>query len=113
MDQSTLDILTAPEVIAIDQDPLGVQGRRITPSAQDLQVWSKVLSGTDARAVALLNLSDSPADIKVTWSQIGLPAGEMAVRDLWARLDLGSFADGYTTSVPAHGVVLVKVVSEK
>jgi alpha-galactosidase len=61
--------------------------------------------------VALLNLSDSAADITVNWAEIGLPAGAAAVRDLWARADLGVFSDSYTASVPSHGVVLVKVVS--
>ncbi len=111
MDQATLDILLAPEVIAIDQDPLGNQGKRITSGSRDLQVWSKVLAGTNVRAVALLNLSDAAADITVSWDQVGLPAGAAAVRDLWARLDLGTFADSFTASVPSHGVVLVKVVS--
>jgi alpha-galactosidase len=111
MDPATLDILTAPEVIAIDQDPLGNQGKRLTRSGEDLQVWSKVLSGTDVRAAALLNLSEEAADITVSWSDLGLPAGAAAVRDLWARLDLGTFAEGYTANVPAHGVVLIKVVS--
>jgi alpha-galactosidase len=111
MDQPTLDILLAPEVIAIDQDLLGNQGKRITHSGEDLQVWSRVLSGTDTRAVALLNLSDAAADITVNWSDVGLPAGAATVRDLWARADLGTFTDSFTTQVPSHGVVLVKVVS--
>ena len=111
MDRVTRDILTAPEVIAVNQDPLGNQGKRITRSAEDLQVWSKILSGTDVRAVALLNLSEAAAGITVNWSDIGLPAGAAAVRDLWARLDLGTFAQDYTAQVPAHGVVLIKVVS--
>jgi alpha-galactosidase len=111
MDQATLDILLAPEVIGINQDPLGNQGKRITGRDKDLQVWSKVLSGTNARAVALLNLSEAAADITVHWSDVGLPAGAATVRDLWERADLGTLGDGYTANVPAHGVVLVRVVS--
>jgi alpha-galactosidase len=111
MDPATLDILLAAEVIAVDQDLLGNQGKRITRSGDDLQVWSKILSGTNTRAVALLNLSDAAADITVSWAGIGLPAGAATVRDLWARADLGAFNDNFSANVPAHGVELIKVVS--
>jgi len=113
MDQATKDILTAPEVIAVDQDPLGVQGLRVSRivAAKGPQVWSKILSGVNARAVALFNRSDEDASMTVEWQQIKLPSGPASVRDLWARSDLGLFTDSYTVNVPAHGVVLVKIVS--
>jgi len=75
-------------------------------------VWSKQLSGTNAYAVALFNRSGAAASISVTWSQIGLPAGSATVRDLYAQKDLGTSTDSYTaTSVPTHGVVMLKIVS--
>jgi alpha-galactosidase len=114
MSPATRAILTAPEVIAVDQDPLGVQGKRVTPYTGPAkpQVWAKPLSGVHTWAVALLNRSEAPADLTVHWSDIDLPAGPAAVRDLWARADLGLFHDSYTAEgVPAHGVVLIKVVS--
>ncbi len=109
MSSATLSILTAPEVIAIDQDALGVQGTRVIDNG-DLEVWAKTLSGTNTKAVALLNRSASAASITVNWSDIGL-SGSATVRDLWARADLGSFSGSYTASVPSHGVVLVKIVA--
>ncbi|MGC1376887.1 MAG: glycoside hydrolase family 27 protein [Anaerolineales bacterium] len=114
MDQATKDILTAPEVIAVDQDPLGVQGVRVSRivATKGPQVWSKVLSGVNTRAVALFNRSDEDASMTVEWKQIDLPSGPASVRDLWARTDLGLFTDRYTVNVPAHGVVLVKIVSQ-
>jgi alpha-galactosidase len=113
MDQATKDILTAPEVIAVDQDPLGVQGVRVSRivAMKGPQVWSKTLSGDNARAVAFFNRSDQDASMTVDWKQINLPAGSASVRDLWERVDLGLFTDSYTVNVPAHGVVLVKIVS--
>jgi hypothetical protein len=48
----------------------------------------------------------------VQWSTLGLPAGAATVRDLWNQKDLGSFTDSYAaTSVPKHGVVMLKVTS--
>lgn len=114
MDAATKEILTAPEVIAINQDPLGVQGVRVSRivATKGPQVWSKTLSGNNARAVALFNRSDEDVSMTVDWSQIKLPAGRASVRDLWARADLGFFTDSYTVTVPAHGVMLVKIVAE-
>jgi len=105
---ATKDILTAPEVIAVNQDPLGRQGVKVADSG-GLQVWSKTLTGTGRRAVALFNTTGSTADIRATWSDLGLNAGNASVRDLWARADLGSFTGGITRSVPSHGVVLLEV----
>lgn len=114
MDQATIHILTAPEVIAVDQDPLGHQGVRVSRivSLKGPQVWSKILSGDNVRAVALFNRSDEPTTITVEWKQIGLPPGLARVRDLWERVDRGTFTDSYTVDVPAHGTVLVKIVSD-
>jgi alpha-galactosidase len=113
MSQATKDILTAPEVIAIDQDPLGVQGAQVSPiiGQNQPEIWSKTLAGANARAVALLNRTAETLSITVKWADVGLPAGKATVRDLWDRADRGVFADSYTASVPSHGVVLVKIVS--
>jgi alpha-galactosidase len=112
MSETTREILTAPEVIAINQDELGEQGRRIPSYGKDFQIWSKILSGENIRAVALFNATEEPADITVHWEQIGLPAGPAQVRDLWERVDLGEFTDSYTAAnIPAHGVVLIKITS--
>jgi alpha-galactosidase len=115
MDQATKDILTAPEVIAVDQDPLGKQGVRVSRivATKGPQVWSKKLSGVNARAVALFNRSDEDASMTVDWKQIELPSGSASVRDLWERTDLGLFTDSYTVKVPAHGVVLLKIISDE
>ena len=112
MSATTKAILTNADVVAVDQDPLGKQGTLVATPGSNLQVWSKQLSGTNARAVALFNRSSAAASISVTWSQIGLPAGSATVRDLYAQKDLGTSTDSYTaTSVPMHGVAMLKIVS--
>jgi alpha-galactosidase len=107
----TLAILAAPEVIAVDQDPLGVQGTRVSPAnATGVECWAKPLAD-GAVAALLLNRGAGAADITCTWTEMGLPAGAQAeVRDLWARADLGAFTGSYTAAgVESHGVVMVKV----
>jgi alpha-galactosidase len=112
MSAATKATLINSEVIAVNQDALGVQGRKVATPATDIEVWSKTLSGTNVRAVALLNRGASAASITVPWSALALPTGAATVRDLWSHTDLGSFSGSYAAaSVPSHGVVLVKVTS--
>ena len=102
------DILTNKEVIAIDQDPLGRQGRRVWRDG-DLEVWSKQLQD-GSRAMILLNRGTSSHEIAVNWELIGYPAHlGAAVRDLWAHKDLGKFSGKFSTPVESHGVVMVTV----
>jgi hypothetical protein len=109
MSSTTRTILTNSEVIAIDQDPLALQGTKVSEPAIGLQVWSKVLSTSGQRAVVLLNRTSSTASITVNWSDIGLAAGNAQVRDLWAHSTLGNFSNSYTASVPSHGVAMLKI----
>ena len=112
MSSATRAVLTNTDVIAVDQDPLGAQGKLVATPATNLQVWSKTLSGTNARAVALLNRTSGSASITVQWSTLGLPAGSATVRDLWSHTELGTIANSYTaTAIPSHGVVMLKVAS--
>ncbi len=112
MSAATKATLTNADVIAVDQDPLGMQGRLVASPGTNLQVWSKTLVGTNTRAVALLNRGTGSASITVQWSALGIPTGAATVRDLWSHTDLGSFTGSYTASaIPSHGVVMLKVVS--
>jgi hypothetical protein len=109
MSTETRDILTNPEVLAIDQDPRGLQGVKVAEDTRNLQVYGKVLSGTGKRAVMLFNRTGSAANITVRWADLGLTSASATVRNAWTRTDAGSFATGYTTSVPANDAVLLTV----
>ena len=104
MSKETLELLTNPEVIAINQDPLGRQGHRVTQEGK-LEVWAKPLA--DGRvAVGLFNRGKEPSPVTARWSDLGI-RGTARVRDAWARKDLGAFADSFTAEVEPHGVALV------
>ena len=108
MNPEIREILTNPEVIAVDQDPLGVQGRRIR-SGGEIEVWEKRLDG-GARAVILFNRSRSAQPVAVSWQEIGLPYdAEPSVRDLWAKKDLGPVKGTFSANVPSHEIVMIKV----
>ncbi len=109
MSAETRGILLNKEVIAVDQDRLGIQGRRVKKQG-DLEVWSKQLAD-GGRAVALVNRGTSPAKITATWEDVGYPSTLAAsVRDLWAAKDQGRHTATYAADVPSHGVVMVKVL---
>jgi len=102
------EILTNPEVIAINQDPLGRQGQRVAKDG-DLEVWAKPMKD-GGRAVVLLNRGPSEAEAAVAWTALGYPERlPAAVRDLWSHKDLGSFAGRFHARVASHGVVVVSI----
>jgi alpha-galactosidase len=108
MTAETRDILTNREVIAVNQDSLGRQGRKVRDDG-DLEVWVRELAD-GGRAVALFNRSATGADMAVRWPEIGYPASlEAGVRDLWAHRDVGRSRGEYRANVPAHGVVMVRI----
>ena len=107
MPAATRDILLNKEVVAVDQDSLGVQGMLVQEPAPDLQVWSKPLSD-GSRAVVLFNRSTLQTVITASWRALGI-RGPARVRDLWTHADLGTFPGRFMAPVPAHGVVMVRI----
>ena len=106
LDDFTLALLGNDEVIAVDQDPLGRAAGRIWSDARR-EIWARPLAdGT--MAVGLFNRGLHAAPVTVQWAQLGLQ-GRQPVRDLWQRQDLGVMQEGFTTTVPRHGAVLLKV----
>ncbi len=101
-----LAILTNREVIAVDQDPKGIQGRRISQNGP-VEVWAKPLS-RGRMAVGLINAGESPFPASVNFRELGY-SHPVHVRDLWDEKDLGVFKDSYSTTVPKHGVVLIEM----
>ena len=115
MSAETKSILLNEEVIAVDQDSLGAQGRKVLDRGYGAQVWVKPLTD-GSRAVAVLNLAEKEADLYLRWSDIGLPLGAASVRDLWAHLDLPAHTDNgkhfderLKLKVPGHGVAMLRV----
>ncbi len=106
MPPDTVAVLTNREVLAIDQDPLGVQGDRVSESGP-VEIWSKPLKG-GAKAVGLFNRGESALPVTLKLSEVGFSQGAKA-RDLWAAKDLGQLHGSYSVTVPRHGVVLLRL----
>lgn len=110
--KETMDLVTNTEVIALNQDPLCYQARRLQKDG-DQEVWAKPLGTTTSGqvGVALLNRANAPASITLNLDSIGIqPAAGYVLRDLWQHKDQArGTAATATFQVPAHGVVALKV----
>lgn len=109
MSKETLAILTNREVIAVDQDPKGIQGQRVSQEGP-LEVWEKAMSD-GSKIIGLFNRSTGEAMMKVNFADVQL-AGPIKVRDLWQHKDLGTFTGSFSAEVPSHGVVLLKAKTQ-
>ncbi|WP_458232323.1 glycoside hydrolase family 27 protein [Roseateles sp. P5_E8] len=108
MSADTKRILTNAEVIKVDQDALGRQGRRIWRQG-DLEIWVRTLAGGD-RAAVLFNRSEKPAEMAVAWEQIDLPAKLKAdVHDLWSGKKTKGVAGRHGGTVAPHGVLMFRI----
>ncbi|NDZ78504.1 hypothetical protein G3I19_08200 [Streptomyces sp. SID10853] len=102
-----LSVLGNRDVIAVDQDPTGLQGR-IVQQGDGYDVLSKKLRGGD-RAVALFNSSDQARTITTTAAKAGLPKGSSyLLKDLWSKRTTQSTGT-IAANVPAHGTVLYRI----
>lgn len=113
------DITLNAEVIAVNQDPAGhaafvvAQTAARTPveGPQDIAstIVARPLSNGDV-AVVLFNRLEEPAQLKVSFVDVGLPAeGSASVRDLWLQKDLGLRSSFFNATVPAHAAVMVRM----
>eukprot|EP00253_Pinus_taeda_P012434 PITA_12434 len=100
----TLEILSNREVISVNQDPLGVQGKKVSQQGH-LEVWAGPMSNNRV-AVILWNRGSSQAAITASWGDIGLPSNALVqARDLWAHSYLPSNLQGnLTATVDSHAV---------
>jgi len=106
MSDTTKSILLNKEVIAVDQDPLGKQASPVKNG--NLETWVKPLKDGSV-AVGVVNLDNAPANATVKASDLPLKGGVHSARDLWAHKDV-KFANGeYSASVPAHGVLMLRL----
>jgi len=108
MDKATLDILTNRDIIAVDQDALGQQARRVAKDG-DFEIWVRPLTGGD-RAVVLFNRSSAAKVMSVDWDALQMPAAMKAsVKDLWSRAVKKGVKGSYSAEVAPHGVVMIRV----
>ncbi|WBY08876.1 glycoside hydrolase family 27 protein [Sphingomonas sp. 7/4-4] len=99
-----LALLENREVIAVDQDERGVQGKAVRKDGT-LEIWAKPL-GDGSVALALFNRGDAAARMDARAADAGFES-ITAARDLWRGKPVA--ADALTFDVPAHGAVMLRV----
>ena len=109
MTPRTREIYTNCEVLDIDQDPLGAGAELVSRATPNVEVWQRPLRSRTGGEVAvmLLNASDQPTAMHVSWAELHLLPGARA-RDVWSHRDL-PIGHGYSATVAAHTAVLLRV----
>jgi alpha-galactosidase len=109
MSTASLATVSNSQVIAIDQDPAGVQGTLVANSTiGNSQVWEKPLSD-GSFAVALLNRGQGAVQISTTASALQIPAAHSyKVTNLWTNQHSTS-TGAFTALVQGYATVLLRV----
>ena len=110
MSKEVRDVLCNKDAIAIDQDPLGIQGF-IVKREKGAEIWAKPLKNGDV-AVLLHNRSGEPITAAITWKELGLADGVTA-REAWSGKDLGKLATGYSCELIARDCHLLRLSGVK
>jgi alpha-galactosidase len=122
MKSETLNILTNKEIIAINQDALGIQGFKYQ-SENGVDVWVKPLFDENW-AVVFLNRSDKTQKINFDWKKhiiedndfkfiLNLTSQKYNVRDLWEHIDLGNTNKIFQKELAPHDVIAIKLTKVK
>jgi alpha-galactosidase len=109
LDDFTLNVLCNPEIIEVDQDPLGTCGT-VIKKADNCFLMVKVLAD-GSKAVGLFNHGKQSAEVRATWDELQV-SGKQAVRDLWRQKELGIFNQQFSANIPSQGVVMVKIAKK-
>jgi alpha-galactosidase len=122
MKKETIEILTNKEVIAVDQDSLGVQGLKFKDDEQGVEIWAKPLQVGDW-AVCFLNRSEQKRKIELDWSKIVIGddlskktlntnEASFIVRDLWGKKNMGDTKKKLVAEIASHDVLMVRLIKQ-
>ena len=107
-----LALLKNPELIALNQDPLGLQAYVVQHIGETYVLVKDILTlHGNTRAVALYNPSDREEEMCVSFSEVDL-GGKVKVRDLFEHQDLGEMEGGLSVIVPPHATRIYKLEAE-
>ena len=106
LDAFTVNVLCNPEVIDINQDPLGECARVVMLSEDTFLMVKNLEDGS--KAVGLCNKGEFPVEVTAKRADVGVPGPQM-VWDVWRHKSLGKSIDEFKATVPRRGVVLVRM----
>lgn len=117
-----LAIITNKEVIAVDQDTLGIQGFRVKRIG-NIDVWAKPLAG-DNWAIAFVNRGKDAASLNLKWADLPInddifkkeftPGTKTyQLRDLYAKKELGTTRKDLKATLVSHDVLMLRLSPKK
>jgi alpha-galactosidase len=121
MNPQTLAILTDKDIIALNQDKLGIQALKY--SANDgVEVWFKPLS-KGAWAMCILNRNTTPRAFSFDWKNekvsddlskrdAHFDTTTYSLRDLWTKKDMGTTKNILTAEIPGHDVLVLRLAKQ-
>jgi alpha-galactosidase len=112
------DILTNKEVIAINQDPLGIQCYKMFARG-NFEVYAKPMSNNEV-AICFLNRGETPVSFDFNWKDFSISDGisglnydfgktVFKLRDCWQKKDIGSTSIPFKSTIQPHDVILLRV----
>lgn len=106
------DIYMNAEMIAVNQDSAGIAGHRVS-NENGKQIWIRYLGSQNSGniAVALYNKNNTTQTIDLNFADIGI-TGEVSVRDIWQKKDLGLLKTSLSAEVPAHGTTFLRLTTK-
>ncbi len=104
-DAFTLALLTNDEVLAVNQK--ATASRQLFARGNPV-AWTAEMAGSPAKYLAVFNLGDTEEEVRVNWSEVGLPAN-CRLRDLWAKKDLGPVQQGRGFRLAPHASAIYKL----
>lgn len=118
MSKETLEILANKDAIAVDQDPLGIQGFRYS-NQDSLQVWFKPLAN-DKWAVCFVNRSSVPKKIFFNWKKekiqdkvsgrsVNASKSQYTLYNVWSRENAGSTRSSFSAVLQPHDVIMMRL----
>ncbi|HUE82093.1 MAG TPA: glycoside hydrolase family 27 protein [Pyrinomonadaceae bacterium] len=118
MSKETLAILTNEEVIAVNQDSLGIQGFKYA-TRENVEIWFKPLQGQDW-ALCFLNRGKQPQKIEFDWRterinddfakrELNTTTSAYEILDLWTKKKAGTTNETFGATIPSHDVVMLRL----
>jgi alpha-galactosidase len=118
MSKKTQEILTNKNVIAIDQDSLGVEGFKIK-SDNEIETWVKPLQNGDW-IICFLNRGKVDGSITFSWNNVMIidPVSKKefaankkvySIKDVWAEQNVGTTEKDYISKIASHDVILLRL----
>jgi len=121
MSAQTTAILTNKDIIAIDQDPLGIEAFRYY-AFDGIEIWVKPLANNEL-AVCFLNRSDHSQNVSYDWkdhaitdtvskTSVDFTQTTYKLHDLWEKKDASTTAKIFKQTIPADDVVVLRLMKQ-